>query len=73
MDYHTKREGRLCQVCHSSQDVEDEQHFLFSCAAYRDVRQKYASLFQQAFFVSDSFTNSEPNACDAKPQRVFLT
>ena len=24
----TKREDRLCQVCHSSKDMEDEQHFL---------------------------------------------
>ena len=48
-----KREDRLCQVCHSSRDVEDEQHFLFSCPAYSDVRQKHASLFQQAFTVSD--------------------
>ena len=39
-----KREDRLCQVCHSSKDGEDEQHFLFSCPAYSDVRQKYASL-----------------------------
>ena len=54
----TKREDRLCQVCHSSKDVEDEQHFLFSCPAYSDVRQKYASLFQQAFSVSNFFTNS---------------
>ena len=23
----TKREDRLCQVCHSCEDVEDEQHF----------------------------------------------
>ena len=58
-----KREDRLCQVCHSSQDVEDEQHFLFSCPAYSDVRQKYASLFQQAISVSHIFTNCEPNAC----------
>ena len=54
----TKREDRLCQVCHSSKDVEDEQHFLFSCPAYSDVRQKYASLFQQAFSVSNFFSNS---------------
>ena len=47
------REDRLGQVCHSSRDVEDEQHFLFSCPAYSDVRQKHASLFQQAFTVSD--------------------
>ena len=24
----TKREDRLCQVCHSCEDVENEQHFL---------------------------------------------
>ena len=61
----TTREDRLCQVCHSSRDVEDEQHFLFSCPAYSDARQKHAgaSLFQQAFIVSDFFTNSELNAC----------
>ena len=59
----TKREDRLCQVCHPSKNVEDEQLFLFDCPAYSDVKQKYASLFQQAFSVSDFFTNSEPNAC----------
>ena len=48
---------------YTSKDVEDEQHFLFSCPAYSDVRQEYASLFQHAFSVSDFFTNSEPNAC----------
>ena len=66
----TKREDRLCQVCHSSKDVEDEQHFLFSCPAYSDVGQKHASLFQQAFSVSDFFTSSEPNTCGGF-QRVF--
>ena len=30
----TKQEDRLCQVCHSPEDVEDEQHFLVSCPAY---------------------------------------
>ena len=54
-------EDRLCQVCHSSEDMEGE-HFLFSCPAYSDVRQNYASLFQQAFSVSDFFPKSEPNA-----------
>ena len=29
---------------------------IFSCPAYSDVRQKHASLFQQAFSVSDLFT-----------------
>ena len=54
---HTKREDRLCQPCHSSRDVEDEQHFLFSCPAYSDVRQKHASLFQQALnLLSQTFS-----------------
>ena len=38
-------------------------HFLFGCPAYSDVRPKHASLFQQAFSVSDFFTNSKSNAC----------
>ena len=58
-------------VCHSSRDVEDEQHFLFSCPAYSDVRQKHASLFQQASTVSDIFTNSEPNACGGFLREYF--
>ncbi len=53
----------MCQVCHSSEDVEDEQHFLFACPVYNDIRTKYASLLQQAFSVSDFFLYSEPNAC----------
>ena len=60
----TKREDRLCQVCHSSKDVEDEQHFLLSCPAYSDIRQKHASLFQQAFSVSEvKESKFKPNAC----------
>ena len=67
----TKREVRLCQVCHSSKDVEDEQHFLSSYPAYSDVRQKHASLFQQAFSVSDFLTDSEPNACNGLLRESF--
>ena len=37
-----------------SKDVEHEQHFLFSCPAYSDLRQ-YANLFLQAFSASDFF------------------
>ena len=49
--------------------MEDEQHFLFSCLAYNDVRQKDASLFQHAFSVSDFFTN--PNACGGFLRECF--
>ena len=51
--------------------MEDEQHFLCSCPAYSDVRQKHASLFQQALTVSDFFTNSEPNACGGFLKECF--
>ena len=67
----TQREDRLSQVCHSSKDVDDEQHCLIDCPAYSDDRQKYASLFQQAFSVSDFFTNSEPNACGGVLRECF--
>ena len=67
----TKREDRLCQVCHSSKDVEDEQHFSFSCPAYSDVRQKHASLSQQAFSVSVFFAKSGPNACGCFLRECF--
>ena len=39
--------------------MEDELRFLYSCPAFSDVKQKHASLFQQALSVSDFFTNSE--------------
>ena len=46
----TKREDRLCQVCHSmtSKDVEDEQHCLFSGPAYSDVG--LSNLVDRSFF-----------------------
>ena len=40
----TKREDSLC---HSSEDVEDEQHFIFDCPAYDHVRKKYDSIFSK--------------------------
>ena len=67
----TKREDRLSQICYSSKDVDDEQYCLIDCPAYSDVRQKYASLFQQAFSVSEFFTNSEPNACGGFLRECF--
>ena len=30
-------------MCSSSDDVEDEQHFLFECPGYRDIRYKYGA------------------------------
>ncbi len=45
----------------TNQDVEDEQHFLFHCPAYSDIRRKYATMFQQAFTAPDLITKSEPN------------
>ena len=33
------RHERLCQVC-SSNDIEDEFHFLFKCVCYNDIRRR---------------------------------
>ena len=43
----------------------------FSCLVAQLIRQKFASLFQQAFSVSDFFTNSEPNACGGFLKECF--
>ena len=56
----TKREDRLCQVCHSSGNVEKDHNFLIECPACGGVRKRYDSIFQQASFVSTSFVHSEP-------------
>ncbi len=57
----TDRKDRLCQICYSDQDVEDEQHFLFDCPAYSNVRRKYVTMVQHAFTAPDLITQSEPN------------
>ena len=45
--FHLDRNNRLCQVCKSSQHVEDEHHFSFDCPLYSHIRTTHASLFQQ--------------------------
>ena len=32
---------RLCKICKSDDNIEDEVHFLMSCPAYDDLRQKF--------------------------------
>jgi len=59
----TERKDRLCQVCHSLQDVEDEQHFVFDCPAYSHIRNKHAKKFQQTCTVPGFIVKCEPNAC----------
>ena len=49
----TDREKRLCQVCHPSDDVEDEQHLFLSAQLHSDIRNKHASLFQNVCTVSE--------------------
>ncbi len=45
---HLDRKDRLCLVCRSAQQVEDEHHFLFDCPMYSSIRASHASLFQRA-------------------------
>ena len=67
----TDRKDMLCQVCHSLQDVEDEQHFIFECPAYSHLRIKHASLFQQVCTVSDFMAKCEPNTCGGFLRNCF--
>ena len=59
---HLDRKDRLCLVCSSAQQVEDEHHFLFDCPAYSSIRASHANLFQCACSVSDFFDSCEANA-----------
>ena len=34
------RDKRICRVCHEGA-IEDEEHFLLKCIAYRRLREKY--------------------------------
>ena len=52
---HLDRKDRLCLLCSSAQQVEDEHHFLFDRPAYSSIRASHANLFQCASAVSDFF------------------
>ena len=69
----TKREDRLCQMCHSSRDVEDEQHFLFSCPAYSDNIDKSMPVFFSRPFLSQTFSVTLKQMRMVIYQRVFFT
>ena len=60
---HLDRKDRLCLLCTSAQQVEDEHHFLFDCPMYSYIRASHASVFQRACSVSDFFATCEANAC----------
>ena len=51
----TKREDRLCQICHSSKDVEDEQHFVFS-AQLTVMLDKSMPIFSSRPFLCQTFS-----------------
>ena len=59
---HLDRKHRLCLVCRSTQDVEDEHHFLFDCPVYSSLPASHVSMFQQTCSVSDFFTRCEAHA-----------
>ena len=65
------RKDRLCLVCRSSQQVEDEHHFLFDCPAYSSIRASYVSPFRCACSISEVFDNCEANACGGFSRNWF--
>ena len=56
------RNMRVCSVCVES--VEDEEHALYYCHLYDDVRRKYRSLLEQYSLVTEIFNpKTEVDAC----------
>ena len=46
-----KREERICDICKSN--VEDEQHFIFTCPAYKPVRDQFSSFVEQKYDINN--------------------
>ena len=69
---HLDRKDRLCLVCSSAQQVEDEHHLLFDSPAYSSIRASHANLFQCACSVSDFFDSCEANACGGFYYELFF-
>ena len=59
--------ARLCQVSHSLQDVEDEQHFIVDCP----VKLGKANLLQQTCTVPGFTAQCEPNACSGVSRECY--
>ena len=68
---HLDRKDRLCLVCSSAHNVEDEHHFWFDCPAYSSIRASHANLFQCARSVSGFFDSCEANACGGFIRNCF--
>ena len=68
---HLDRTDRLCLVCSSAHNVEDEHHFWFDCPAYSSIRASHANLFQCACSVSGFFDSCEANACGGFIRNCF--
>lgn len=59
---HLDREDRLCRMCRSAQQLEDEHHLMFDCHAYSSIRAGHASLSQCTCSVSDLVAKCEANS-----------
>ena len=52
-----KRENRLCKVCNGGGVVEDQNHFVWHCAAYDEIRDKFIQ--QDRSLVWDNLINDQ--------------
>ncbi|KAJ7533866.1 hypothetical protein O6H91_13G068200 [Diphasiastrum complanatum] len=60
----TPREERICQLC-SLAMVESEEHFLFTCPVYYEIRGRYHCLFRQTHVTLRSLISYEDPRCVA--------
>ena len=60
---HLDRTDTLCLECKSLDCVEDDQHFVFDCPAYSQIRSQHLDLLQHCCTVKDFMTLCELNTC----------
>ena len=61
---------RLCPSCDDGQSIENEEHFIFYCSKYSDLRQKWIDQLQKSDEFSDLETSEKFRIIFDKPENI---
>ena len=61
---------RLCPSCDDGQSIENEEHFIFYCSKYSDLRQKWIDQLQKSDKFSDLETSEKFRIIFDKPENI---
>merc|ERR1711942_305769 len=61
---------RLCPSCDDGQSIENEEHFIFYCSKYSDLRQKWIDQLQKSDEFSDLETSEKFRMIFDKPENI---